>query len=53
MKAISSTTKQKIDNRAGRQRVGPTCEFVASPEVCPGATVDTLQTRYPYIQASS
>jgi hypothetical protein len=37
----------------GRRRVGPTCGFVASPEVGPGATVGTLQTGYPYIQALS
>jgi hypothetical protein len=53
MKAIVSTVKQKVDNRAGHQRVGPTSGFVASPEVDPGATVGTLQTGYPYIQASS
>jgi hypothetical protein len=45
---------QKIqDNQAGRRRVGPTCGFTASPEVGPRATVDTLQTGYPYTQASS
>jgi hypothetical protein len=53
MKAIASTAKQKVDNRAGRRRVGPTCGFVASPEVGPGATVGTLQTGYPFIRASS
>jgi hypothetical protein len=53
MKAIASTAKQKVDNRVGRQRVGPTCGFIASPEVGPGATVGTVQTGYPYIQASS
>jgi hypothetical protein len=53
MKAIASTAKLKVDNRAGRQRVSPTCGFVASPEMGPGATVGTLQTMYPYIQASS
>jgi hypothetical protein len=42
MKAIASTAKQKVDNRAGRQIVGPTCGFVASPEVGLGAIVDTL-----------
>jgi hypothetical protein len=53
MKAIASTAKQKVDNRVGRRRVGPTCGFIASPEVGPGATVGTVQTGYPYIQASS
>jgi hypothetical protein len=42
MKAIDSTAKQKIDNRAGHRRVGPTYGFAASPEVGLGATVDTL-----------
>jgi hypothetical protein len=51
MKAITSTAKQKVDNRAGRQRVGPTCVFVASLEVGPGATVGALQTGYLYIHA--
>jgi hypothetical protein len=53
MKAITSTAKQKVDNRAGHRRVGPTCRLVASPEVGPGATVGILQTGYSYIQASS
>jgi hypothetical protein len=38
---------------AGKKEVGPTYGFAASREVGPGATVDTLQTRYPRIQASS
>jgi hypothetical protein len=42
MKAIISTAKQKVDNRAGRRRVGTTCGFVASLMVGPGATVGTL-----------
>jgi hypothetical protein len=49
MKTIASTAKQKIDNRAGRRRFGPTCRFVASPEVGLRTTVSTLQTEYPYI----
>jgi hypothetical protein len=53
IKAIASTTKQKVDNRAGRRRVGPTNKFVASPEVILRATIGTLQTGYPYIQVSS
>jgi hypothetical protein len=53
IKAIASTVKQKVDNRAGHRRVGPTCGFVASPEVGRGVTIGTLQTGYPYIQASS
>jgi hypothetical protein len=40
-------------NRAGRQRVGPTCGFTAFPEVDLGATIGTLQTGYPHIQTSS
>jgi hypothetical protein len=42
MKAIASTAKQKVDNRVGRRRVGPTCGFVASPDVDSEATVSTL-----------
>jgi hypothetical protein len=53
MKAITSTAKQKVDNRAGRRIVGPTCRFVPSSEVGPRATVGTLHIGYPYIQASS
>jgi hypothetical protein len=53
MKAIASTVNQKVDNRVGRRRVGPTYEFVASPQVGLGATIGTLQIGYPYIQASS
>jgi hypothetical protein len=53
MKAITSTVKQKIDNQAGRLRVGPTYGFVASLGVGPWATVGTLQTEYTYIQVSS
>jgi hypothetical protein len=30
--------------------IGPTCGFVASPEVGPRVTVGTLQTRYPCVQ---
>jgi hypothetical protein len=49
---IASTTKRKVqDNRTGHRRVGPNCRFIASPEVGLGATVVTLQTRYPYVQA--
>jgi hypothetical protein len=33
--------------------IGPTCGFAASPEVGPGASVGTLKTRYPRIQALS
>jgi hypothetical protein len=53
MKAIASTTKQKVNNRAGRRRVDPTSGFIASLEVGLRATVGTLQGRYPYIQALS
>jgi hypothetical protein len=34
----------------GKRDVGPTRGFTASPEVGPGATVGTLQTRYPRVQ---
>jgi hypothetical protein len=34
---------------AGKRYVGPTCGFTASPQLDPGATVDTLQTRYPRV----
>jgi hypothetical protein len=44
---------KKVNNRAECRRVGSTCGFAASPEEGPGATVDTLQTGYPYIQALS
>jgi hypothetical protein len=53
MKTIASTVMQKVDNRARHRRVGPTCGFVASSEVGLGASIGTLQTGYPYIQASS
>jgi hypothetical protein len=33
--------------------IGPNCGFAASPEVGPGASVGTLKTRYPHIQALS
>jgi hypothetical protein len=53
MKSIASTAKLKVDNRAERQRVSLTYGFVASPEMGPEATIGTLHTMYPYIQASS
>jgi hypothetical protein len=34
-------------------KIGPTCGLATSPEESLGATVDTLQTGYPRIQASS
>jgi hypothetical protein len=37
----------------GEKEVGPTCGFTASPEVGLEATVSTLQTEYPRMQASS
>jgi hypothetical protein len=47
------TTKVKIQNSyVGRRDNGPTCWFVTSPEVDPGAIVSILQTRYPHVQAS-
>jgi hypothetical protein len=47
------TTKVKIQNSyVGQRDNGPTCWFVISPEVGPGAIVDILQTRYPHVQAS-
>jgi hypothetical protein len=52
--AIASTVNQKVqDNRAGRQRFGPTCGFTTSPEVGLRAIVSNLQTGYPYVQVSS
>jgi hypothetical protein len=46
--------QDQISEESCRERdVGPTCEFTASPEVGPGATIGTLQTRYPRVQASS
>jgi hypothetical protein len=35
----------------GEEEFGSTCTFATSPEVRPGATVGTLQTRYPHIHA--
>jgi hypothetical protein len=49
MKAIASTVKQTVDNRAGHRRDGLTSGFVASPEVDPRATIGTLQIGYPFI----
>jgi hypothetical protein len=44
------TTKVKIQNsHAWRQDSGPTCGFVTSLKVGLGASVSTLQTRYPRI----
>jgi hypothetical protein len=37
----------------GKRDVGPTYEFAASSEVGPGATIGTLHTGYPRVQASS
>jgi hypothetical protein len=34
----------------GKRYVGPTYGFISSPEVGPGATVGTLQIKYPRIQ---
>jgi hypothetical protein len=39
--------------RLHEKDVGPTRGFAASPGVGPGATVDTLKTRYPCVQALS
>jgi hypothetical protein len=44
--------KGEISSQVGNRYVGPNCGFAASPEVSPGATVGTLQTGYPYVQAS-
>jgi hypothetical protein len=52
--ATASTVKVKIQNsRMGRRESGPTCAFITSPEAGPEATIGTLQTRYPRVQASS
>jgi hypothetical protein len=45
---ITSASAQKW--RANRQSsFGPTCKLVSSPEVGPGATVDTLKQGYPLL----
>jgi hypothetical protein len=44
---------KRLDNQVGRRKIGPTCGFATSHEVGPGASVDTLKTRYPRIHALS
>jgi hypothetical protein len=43
----------KLRKAAWKKDVGPTFGFTASPEVGPRATVGTLQTGYPRLQAVS
>jgi hypothetical protein len=43
----------KFRKAAREKDVGPTHGFTASPKVGPGATIDTLQTGFPCIQALS
>jgi hypothetical protein len=42
-----------LEKLRGEKDVGPTCGFTTSPEVGLRATVSTLHTRYPRVQASS
>jgi hypothetical protein len=45
------TTASAQKQRANRQpNFGPTCWLVPSPEAGPGATVGTLNQRYPLLQ---
>jgi hypothetical protein len=41
-----------LEKLHGETDVGPTCGFIASPEVGQGATVGTMQTGHPHVQAS-
>jgi hypothetical protein len=53
-RTTTSTAKMEFQNsHVGKRDVGPTCGFVASPELGPEVTVGTLQTGYPRVQASS
>jgi hypothetical protein len=44
----SASARKRCANR--RSGFGPTCRLVSSPEVGPGATVDTLKKGYPLLQ---
>jgi hypothetical protein len=44
---ISKRTEAARVNR--QSSFGPTCRLVSSPEVAPGATVDTLKQGYPLL----
>jgi hypothetical protein len=45
----ASTSADARNRRANHQSsFGPTCRLASSPEVGPGATVDTLKLGYPY-----
>jgi hypothetical protein len=44
---LASTRKRRANRRSS---FGPTCRLVPSPEVGPGATVGTLNQRYPLLQ---
>jgi hypothetical protein len=53
-RTTTPTTKMKIQKSCtGKEDVGPTYRFTASPEVGPGATIGTLQTGYPRVPISS
>jgi hypothetical protein len=39
----------KCSKMARQSGFGPTCRLVTSPEVCPGATVGTLEQGYPLL----
>jgi hypothetical protein len=45
---MSASARKRCANR--RPGFGPTCRLESSPEVGPGATVDTLKQGYPLLQ---
>jgi hypothetical protein len=47
---ISKSSSTNIINVTQGKGIGPTYGFATSLEVGPGATLGTLQTRYPYAQ---
>jgi hypothetical protein len=49
----TNSQDQISEKLCGERDVGPTCGFTASTKVGSGATVGTLHTRYPRVQASS
>jgi hypothetical protein len=44
---IASAWKQRANRRSS---FGPTCRLVSSPQASPGATIGTLNQRYPLLQ---
>jgi hypothetical protein len=49
-----TNSQDRISEKLCRERdVGVTCGFTTSPEVVSGATIGTLQSGYPCVQASS